>query len=438
MQVLQWAASYPERVFSALPIATGARHSSQNIAFHEVGRQAVMADPDWRGGRYYEAGISPRKGLAVARMAAHITYLSDEALHRKFGRNLQDRDKPTFGFDADFQIESYLRHQGSTFVDRFDANSYLYMTRAMDYFDLAADYGGRLANAFLRTDDALLRRLVHLRLAVPDGREQGGRARAERGRRQRLVRRDRDRPRPRRLPARRAGAVRHHPRLPSVGRRSAGAVSMNAALGPASSAAPAASTSSPSPSWSSREAACSTSAVATASCSSSSRRPARVDGRGIEISQKGVNECVARGLSVVQGDADSDLVDYPDNAFDYVILSQTLQATRRPRVVLEEMLRIGRKAIVSFPNFGHWRVRTLLGFTGKMPVTAQPARRLVRDAQHPLLHDPRFRRSLRATIDAKVENAMVAEPRRQRAFPFKAPLWFWNLFGQQAVFVLKR
>ncbi|HEY5082598.1 MAG TPA: homoserine O-acetyltransferase [Bauldia sp.] len=151
MQVLQWAASFPQRVFTALPIATGARHSSQNIAFHEVGRQSVMADPDWRNGRYFEMGVSPRKGLAVARMAAHITYLSEETLHRKFGRNLQDRDKPTFGFDADFQIESYLRHQGSTFVDRFDANSYLYLTRAMDYFDLAADYGGRLANAFLGT-----------------------------------------------------------------------------------------------------------------------------------------------------------------------------------------------------------------------------------------------------------------------------------------------
>ena len=151
MQVLQWASAYPERVFAALPIATGARHSSQNIAFHEVGRQAVMADPDWRGGRYFDFGVSPRKGLAVARMAAHITYLSDEALHRKFGRNLQDRDKPTFGFDADFQIESYLRHQGIVFVERFDANSYLYLTRAMDYFDLAADHGGRLANAFLGT-----------------------------------------------------------------------------------------------------------------------------------------------------------------------------------------------------------------------------------------------------------------------------------------------
>ncbi|MXN65095.1 homoserine O-acetyltransferase [Stappia sp. GBMRC 2046] len=151
MQVLQWAASYPERVFSALPIAAAARHSSQNIAFHEVGRQAVMADPNWAGGAYHEKGLRPSKGLAVARMAAHITYLSDAALHRKFGRNLQDREAISFGFDADFQIESYLRHQGMTFVDRFDPNSYLYVTRAMDYFDLAADYGGSLARAFLHS-----------------------------------------------------------------------------------------------------------------------------------------------------------------------------------------------------------------------------------------------------------------------------------------------
>jgi homoserine O-acetyltransferase len=148
MQVLQWAASYPERVFAALPLATAARHSAQNIAFHEVGRQAIMADPEWRKGRYLLENTSPRRGLAVARMAAHITYLSDAALHRKFGRNLQDRETPTFSFDADFQVESYLRHQGLSFVERFDANSYLYITRAMDYFDLAADYGGVLGNAF--------------------------------------------------------------------------------------------------------------------------------------------------------------------------------------------------------------------------------------------------------------------------------------------------
>jgi len=148
MQVLQWAAAYPDRVFAALPIATGARHSAQNIAFHEVGRQAVMADPEWRGGRYLLEGTNPRRGLAVARMGAHITYLSDAALHRKFGRRFQDRSNPTFSFDADFEVESYLRHQGITFVERFDANSYLYLTRAMDYFDIAADFEGGLAKAF--------------------------------------------------------------------------------------------------------------------------------------------------------------------------------------------------------------------------------------------------------------------------------------------------
>jgi homoserine O-acetyltransferase len=152
MQALQWAADYPERLFSAVCIAAAARHSAQNIAFHEVGRQAIMADPHWRGGEYARFGVRPEKGLAVARMAAHITYLSEPALQRKFGRELQ-RDGLSWGFDADFQVESYLRHQGSSFVDRFDANSYLYITRALDYFDLAEAHGGVLANAFARARD---------------------------------------------------------------------------------------------------------------------------------------------------------------------------------------------------------------------------------------------------------------------------------------------
>jgi homoserine O-acetyltransferase len=151
MQVLQWAASFPNRVFTAVPIACAARHSAQNIAFHEVGRQAIMADPEWKAGDYRIYGTAPERGLAVARMTAHITYLSELALQRKFGRNLQDRNALGFGFDADFQVESYLRHQGSTFVDRFDANSYLYITRAMDYFDLAGQHGGVLANVFKGT-----------------------------------------------------------------------------------------------------------------------------------------------------------------------------------------------------------------------------------------------------------------------------------------------
>jgi homoserine O-acetyltransferase len=149
MQVQQWAADYPDKLFSAVIVASASRHSAQNIAFHEVGRQAIMADPDWKAGAYAQGKSRPEKGLAVARMAAHITYLSEPALQRKFGRELQ-RDGLSWGFDADFQVESYLRHQGASFVDRFDANSYLYITRAMDYFDLAAAHGGVLAQAFAR------------------------------------------------------------------------------------------------------------------------------------------------------------------------------------------------------------------------------------------------------------------------------------------------
>ena len=152
MQALSLAANWPERAARVLVIASTSRHSAQNIAFHELGRQAVMADPNWRQGDYYAAEDQPDSGLAVARMAAHITYLSEEALTEKFGRNLQDRDAKSFGFDADFQVESYLRYQGSGFTRRFDANSYLYITRAMDYFDLAEEHGGKLANAFAGTN----------------------------------------------------------------------------------------------------------------------------------------------------------------------------------------------------------------------------------------------------------------------------------------------
>jgi homoserine O-acetyltransferase len=152
MQTLQWAALYPDAVFAALPIATASYHSAQNIAFHEVGRQAIFADPDWQNGQYWRTGRIPARGLAVARMCAHITYLSEEALTRKFGRRLQNAPKDSTEaislFGEMFEVESYLRHQGSTFVDRFDANSYLTITRAMDYFDLGADCGGDLATAF--------------------------------------------------------------------------------------------------------------------------------------------------------------------------------------------------------------------------------------------------------------------------------------------------
>ena len=157
MQVLEWAVRYPEMVVSAIPLATTTRHSALAIAFNEVARQAIMADPNWNNGNYYD-GRRPNLGLALARMVGHVTYLSDDAMRRKFGRRLQDKDDFSFNFDADFQVESYLRHQGQKFIDRFDANSFLYITKAADYFDLRRQHGnGSEVEAFAK---ALARFLV--------------------------------------------------------------------------------------------------------------------------------------------------------------------------------------------------------------------------------------------------------------------------------------
>ena len=148
MQVLQFISNFPDKAKTVIPIACTSSHSAQNIAFNELGRRAIASDSNWDEGNYNDKNIIPNKGLAVARMAAHITYLSKKGLQEKFGRKLQEREDIKFSFDADFQIESYLRYQGSVFVDRFDANSYLYITRAMDYFDLSKQYENGLIDAF--------------------------------------------------------------------------------------------------------------------------------------------------------------------------------------------------------------------------------------------------------------------------------------------------
>jgi len=149
MQALEWAVAFPDHLVSAIPIASTSRHSAQQIAFNEVGRQAIMADPDWNGGNYY-GGPLPGRGLAVARMVGHITYMSDDSMREKFGRRLKGKDNFSFGFDVDFEVEGYLRYRGSQFVGRFDANSYLYITKAMDYFDLT-NARGTLAAALEKT-----------------------------------------------------------------------------------------------------------------------------------------------------------------------------------------------------------------------------------------------------------------------------------------------
>jgi len=373
MQVLEWAVRYPERVFAALPIATAVHHTAQNIAFHEVGRQAVMADPDWSHGRYVEAGKKPVAGLAVARMAAHITYLSESALQRKFGRNLQDRSDLTFGFDADFQVESYLRHQGSTFVERFDANSYLYITRAMDYFDLSRRQPGRrLANVFQDTpvrfcvvsftSDWLFPTSESLRLVHALNAASASVSFVE-------IETDKGH----------AAFLLDDPQFEAVIRGFIDGAAQERGLLPAHDAKLT-----PKPEAAPRKVRADInlvgslikpeSTVIDIGCGDGSLlahlKTRDVTGRGIEINQAMVREAVAKGVAVIQGDAEKDLDHYPSNSFDYAVLSQTLQAMSQPRATLEQMLRIARHAVLSFHNFGHWRVRASLGLSGRMPVTS--------------------------------------------------------------------
>jgi len=155
MQALQWTLSHPDRVRHALVIAAAPKLSAQNIAFNEVARQAIMTDPDFHGGHYYEKGVVPARGLRIARMIGHITYLSNDAMMEKFGRVLR-RGSLGFDFGTDFEIESYLRYQGEKFSSYFDANTYLRITKALDYFDPAADFGGDLAKALARARAAFL------------------------------------------------------------------------------------------------------------------------------------------------------------------------------------------------------------------------------------------------------------------------------------------
>ena len=421
-----------------MPIATAAWHSSQNIAFHEVGRQAVMADPNWAQGRYLELGKEPRNGLAVARMAAHITYLSEEALQRKFGRSLQDLAAKSFSFNADFQVESYLRHQGSTFVDRFDANSYLYITRAIDYFDLRAEYGDVLANAFKGTKTRFCvvsftsdwlyptresREIVQALNAVAAN-VSFVEIESDKGHDAFLL---------------------EEPEMFATIRGFLNAGAERRGLKPARGAALMLA---PAPQREHRvdhlliaEMVQRGSRVLDVGCGDGAllqllADTKNVDGRGIEVSRERVNACVARGLSVIQGDADRDLADYPDDAFDYAILSLTIQATRQPKAVLEHLLRIGRNAIVSFPNFGHWQVRSRLLFTGRMPVTENlPEAWYVSPNAH--LCTIKDFADLCHVLDARVERAVAFNISGQKLGTW-IPLTVHNLLGEKAVFMLTR
>jgi len=371
MQALAWAIRYPERIAHALVIAAAPNLSAENIAFNEVARQAILTDPDYFDGRFEQHGVKPRRGLRVARMIGHITYLSDEQMEARFGRQLRDGKK--FSFAPEFQIESYLRHQGEKFAEYYDANTYLRITKALDYFDPASATGGDLASALapahceflvvaFTTDwrfpaarsreivKALVRnrhRVSYAEIVAPHGHDAFlldnsqyhavvrayferidatiGPARAAPARPAFVA------------SARRAGAMTRADYATIAGWIEPGARVLDLGCGDGSLMA----------------------ALGTA-CGAR--------GYGVELDEAGFLASVHNGIDVIQGDLERGLAGFDDGSFDCVVLSQTLQAMRHIHEIVAEMLRVGREAIVTFPNFGHWSHRLQI-LRGRMPVS---------------------------------------------------------------------
>ena len=377
MQALAWTVAYPDSVVAAIPIAATCRHSAQQIAFNEVGRQAVMADPDWNEGNYYDSK-PPARGLAVARMVGHITYMSDASMREKFGRRLRDKDAFGFDFSVDFEVESYLRYRGSQFVNRFDANSYLYITKAMDYFDLSAGYPS-LAAAFERTQTRFLvlsftsdwlyptyqsletvsaLRSCNIDAAFCELTSSYGHDAflLETAEQTDMI----------------AGFLDSVYRDPAGSRRKASDILSS--TGTTSQTAGELSISARPDYAMIAELIEPGSRVLDLGCGEGEllawlRDKKDICGRGVEIDPHKVQRAISRGVSAYQSDIDQGLADYPDTSFDFVILSQTLQETRYPLRVLREMLRVGRHVIVAFPNFGHWSTRLSHLFSGRAPRT---------------------------------------------------------------------
>jgi len=373
MLVLEWMVRYPESTRAAIPVATSARLNAQSIAFDAVGRNAILADPNFNNGQYHK-GPPPEKGLSIARMVGHITYLSEQGMHEKFGRQLRHADKYSYDFTNEFSVETYLDYQGRAFVERFDANSYLYITKALDYYDLAGRYGS-LQKAFKNVQanclvislsgdwlfqprhsrmivDALLANGKNVSyseinspyghdafLLEPDvlGRLINGFLAQAGG--EPILPLDAETQPYREAPAVETAWIRQRGDLDRI----------EALIEP-------------------------NSAVLDLGCGhgtllSRLMQHKNVRGLGIEVVQTAICECVDRGISVVDLDVEAELSSFPDQSYDYVVLSQTLQTLRQPEVVLNEMLRIGHFGIVSFPNFVYWRPLFQMLLTRRTPVT---------------------------------------------------------------------
>lgn len=369
MQVLEWAIRYPRAVSKCVCIASGMHLSAQALAFDIVGRNAITADPAWKNGDYYDAGQKPSQGLAQARMIGHITYLSSENMKRKFGRVKKEIHGPLPRFATPFQVESYLDYQGAKFVNRFDANSYLHITEAMDVFDLV-EKASDPANAFNRVDPDTRFLVVALSsdwLFPPEQSLQLAGALLRAGKRVSycllrspyghdafLVEIDRL--------AEVTRAFLEAPAQPAADRPISGAKACGTAKRDTSDFASIIERIEPK----SRvlDLGCGDGDLL---CELSARR--RVQGLGVDIDIENIIGAIRKGLDVFQCDLDSGLNAIPDCSYDYAILSQTLQVVRKPRQLLKEMLRVARRGVVSFPNFGNWRHRLRLAFAGRMPVS---------------------------------------------------------------------
>jgi homoserine O-acetyltransferase len=379
MQVLQWAIEYPDVVRAAIPIATTTHLSAQSIAFDAVGRNAILADANFSGGQYVsEKG--PDRGLAIARMIGHITYLSEQGMREKFGRQLRNAESYRYDFNSEFAVETYLDHQGQSFVERFDANSYLYITKAADYFDPGKKHG-TLKEAFSNVksrflvisfasdwlyppaqSEAVVNALVangrdvsYCNIASPYGHDAfllepdtlgafiSGFLDATHRPGVRVAKPE----------VRGEGpGVEHEERdFAQAVRARVDYELIESLIEPNSK-------------------------VLDIGCGdgellSDLTTDKNIKGEGIELQQGLVLACVSRGLPTIQRDIGRGLEDYADKSFDYVILSQTVQTLKEPEKVFEELLRVGKKVIVSFPNFAHWRCRLQLFFRGRAPVTGR-------------------------------------------------------------------
>jgi homoserine O-acetyltransferase/O-succinyltransferase len=443
MQVLQWAIQYPDFVRSTLPIATTSHLSAQSIAFDAVGRNAILADPDFADGLYHETG-QPARGLGIARMIGHITYLSEESMREKFGRKLRPAraglrtaEDYNYEFASEFAVETYLDHQGQSFVERFDADSYLYITKASDYFDLAKDYGS-LNEAFANVKSRFLvvslssdwlftpqqsREIVdalaanrkdvsYCNITSPYGHDAFLLEVDALGQFICCFLKATYDPFNRKPCSCYAQRGRKSPLLEQPHRTRVDYDLIESLIEPNSS-------------------------VLDIGCGQGDLlanllRDKNIKGEGIELGQELVLDCVCRGIPVIQQDVGQGLHYYGDKSFDYVILSQTVQTLKNPQDVFLEMLRIGKKVIVSFPNFAHWKSRLQMGLLGKAPVTGSLPFEWY---DSPNLHFFTLKDFDRFCdkLGVKIEKKIALSGTKPSPIRFAA-----NLFAEQAVYVTSR